>query len=139
MTSSYAEQPAISHPPLDGELPSRLPDHKAEDVLAYHFRRIDPKVAVSFTRDQRNALRSILAMRKIARHAIEVRRTMRVGRHRYYLLFLAGRERRAYEGALPQSRKRRPALHIGSVAFGLVAAFVVATALKHLIGFDIIP
>jgi hypothetical protein len=64
---------------------------------------------------------------------------MRVGRHRYYLLLLAGRERRAYEGVLPQSRKRRPALHIGSVAFGLLAAFVVATALKHLIGFDIIP
>ena len=41
-----------------------------------------------------------------------------------------------------EGKQRSPLVPVAAfalLALGLVAAFVVATALKHLIGFDIIP
>lgn len=144
MHSSSAEDLAGGHPSLRSELP---PQAQAEsrrsvgngDVLSYYFKRIDPRVAASFSKEQRKALRSILAKRRIARHAVEVRRFLRFGHDRYYFLLLAGRERRAYEGVLPKDKAKRSSFHFRSVFAGLLAGVALAAALKHFTGIEIIP
>jgi len=142
--SSFADDITGAAPLLQSELQmpaeanTRRTD-EAEDVLAHYFKRIDPQVAASFTPAQRKALRSILAKRRIARHAVEVRRFLRFGRDRYYFLLLAGRERRAYEGVLAQEKTKRSSLHLRSLVAGLVAGVALVAALKHFIGFDILP
>lgn len=69
----------------------------AEDdtLLDHYFKRIDPKVAATFTAPQRQALRTILGMRGLSSHTIEFRRNLAIGRSRYYLVFLLGRDHRA--------------------------------------------
>lgn len=76
---------------------SNANNDNADPFLSHYFRRIDPEVAKSFTEDQRTAMRTMFANRDIAKHALEVRRTLSFGRKRFYLIFLLGRERRAYE------------------------------------------
>jgi len=143
-SSSYAEDRTGADPSLQSELQMPVEDsarrNEADgDVLGYYFNRIDPTIAASFTKDQRKALRSILAKRRIARHAVELRRSLRFGRDRFYVIFLAGKERRAYEGMLPKDKAKRSALHLRSLVAGLLAGVALAAALKHFIGFDIIP
>ncbi len=70
---------------------SRLSD---DDFLAHYFRRIDPAVAASFTKEQRHALRTMFGDRGATRHAIDVRCTFPLGWRRCYLVFLLGRDRR---------------------------------------------
>lgn len=73
-------------------------DNNAEFFLSHYLRRIDPKVADSFTEEQRSAIKSMFSNRDVAaQHSLEVRRTLPFGRKRFYLIFLLGRERRAYE------------------------------------------
>ncbi len=70
----------------------------AEFFLTHYFRRIDPKIADSFTEEQRSAIKTMFSNRDVAtQHSLEVRRTLSFGRKRFYLIFLLGRERRAYE------------------------------------------
>lgn len=70
----------------------------AEFFLSQYFRRIDPKIADSFTEEQRSAIKTMFSNRGVAaQHSLEVRRTLSFGRKRFYLIFLLGRERRAYE------------------------------------------
>lgn len=76
---------------------SNANNDNADHFLSHYFRRIDPKVAGSFSEEQRAAMRTMFANRDIAKHALEVRRTLSFGRKRFYLIFLLGRERRAYE------------------------------------------
>ena len=66
-----------------------------DTLLDHYFKRIDPKVAASFTAPQRQALRTILGMRGQSNHTIELRRNFAMGRSRYYLVFLLGRDHRA--------------------------------------------
>jgi hypothetical protein len=70
---------------------SRLSD---DDFLAHYFRRIDPAVAASFTKEQRHAIRTMFGDRGATRHAIDVRCTFPLGWRRCYLVFLLGRDRR---------------------------------------------
>ena len=63
--------------------------------LDHYFRRLDPEVAASFTAQQRDAIATMFGARGIARHAVEVRRSIPFpGGWRLYLVFLLGRERR---------------------------------------------
>lgn len=64
-------------------------------ALDNYLKRIDPQVAASFTAPQRQALKTILGLRAPTRHTVEVRRSFGLGRKRYYLVFLLGRDRRA--------------------------------------------
>lgn len=66
-----------------------------DTLLDHYFKRIDPKVAASFTAPQRQALRTILGMRGQSSHTIELRRNFAMGRSRYYLVLLFGRDHRA--------------------------------------------
>jgi len=76
----------------------RRPD---DCFLDYYFRRIDPRVAASFTAEQRQAIKTMFDGRKVRRHPVDIRRSIGFGRHRVYLVMLAGRERRL----LPQSKR----------------------------------
>ena len=87
-SSTSLEQPATSDPFID-----------------HYFKRIDPRVAASFTAEQRDAIKAMFGARGMAQHAVEVRRSLPIGRRRYYLVLLLGRERRTLgrlsrEGAL---------------------------------------
>ena len=66
-----------------------------EAFFRHYFRRIDPEVAASFTAEQRRALRVMLDGRGVARHAFDAPRSLSLGRNRYYLVFLLGREKRS--------------------------------------------
>ena len=65
-----------------------------DEFLAHYFRRIDPAVAASFTKEQRHALRLMFGDRGATRHAIDMRCTFPLGWRRFYLVFLLGRDRR---------------------------------------------
>ena len=75
----------------------RRPD---DCFLDYYFRRIDPKVAATFTEEQRQAIKKMFDGRQVRRHPVDIRRTIGFGRHRFYVVMLGGRERRL----LPQSK-----------------------------------
>lgn len=66
-----------------------------DNALDTYLKRIDPKVAASFTAPQRQAIRTMLGTRGTRRHAIDLRRSFALGRSRYYLVMLLGRERRS--------------------------------------------
>ena len=70
---------------------ARLSD---DAFLAHYFRRIDPAVAASFTKEQRRALRTMFGDRGATRHAVDVRCTFPIGWRRFYLVLLLGRDRR---------------------------------------------
>jgi len=59
------------------------------------FRRISPRVAATFTETQLTALKSLFGHTPWRRHAIDQRRSLALGGRRYYLVVVAGRERRS--------------------------------------------
>ena len=99
-TAAGPSAPAESGRSAAADLPSatvrprrstRLSD---DDFLAHYFRRIDPAVAASFTKEQRHAIRAMFGDRGATRHAVDVRCTFPLGWRRFYLVFLLGRDRR---------------------------------------------
>ncbi len=111
-----------------------------ENSLDHYLKRIDPKVAASFTAPQRQAIRTMLGTRGTRRHAVELRRSIAFGHSRYYAVMLLGREHRSLAR-----------LHRESIGFGvgpffryLVLAFLLLLAilgavyvLKLLAGIDV--
>src|SRR3546814_16310564 len=89
-------------------------DASAEDTspaerdpfLDHYFRRIDPRVAASFSPEQRDAIKAMFGARGVARHTVEIRRSLPIGRGRYYLVLLLGRERRTVEIGSASCRER---------------------------------
>ena len=65
-----------------------------DEFLAHYFRRIDPAVAASFTKEQRHAIRAMFRDRGATRHVVDVRCTFPLAWRRFYLVFLLGRDRR---------------------------------------------
>lgn len=65
-----------------------------EISLDPYLRRLDPEVAASFSDVQREALKDMLCARGVARHLVEIRRSIPFGRRRFYVVFLLGPERR---------------------------------------------
>ena len=66
---------------------SKLPK---ESFLNHYLKRLNPEVAASFTAEQRDAIMTMFGARRIADHTSEVRRSISVGRCRFYLVFLMG-------------------------------------------------
>ncbi len=63
--------------------------------LDHNLKRLDPQMADSFSEQQKHAIWTLFGARGIAKHAIELRRTLPLpGGRRFYLVFLCGRERR---------------------------------------------
>jgi hypothetical protein len=84
-------------PTLAAEAPLATPDQPApqrDPFLDHYFKRIDPRLAASFSPEQCDAIKAMFGARGIARHAVEIRRSLPIGRGRYYLVLLLGRERR---------------------------------------------
>jgi len=79
-----------------------------DPFIDHYFKRIDPRLAETFTQDQCEAIKTMFGARGMAQHAVEVRRSLPIGRRRYYLVLLLGRERRTFgrlhsEGAISGS------------------------------------
>lgn len=72
---------------------TRRPTDQA--FLDHYFKRLDPVVANSFSEKQKRAIWTMFGGRGIAKHAVELRRSLPLpGGRRFYLVFLCGRERR---------------------------------------------
>ncbi len=72
------------------------PSTTSDPFIDHYFRRIDPRLAASFTAEQREAIKTMFGARGIAKHSLEVRRSLPIGRKRFYIVFLFGRERRTF-------------------------------------------
>ena len=81
-------------PPAPATRQLRAAPLSDDDFLAHYFRRIDPAVAASFTKEQRHAIRTMFGDRGATRHAVDIRCTFPLGWRRFYLVFLVGRDRR---------------------------------------------
>ena len=79
-----------------------LVTHESSGVTArdpfidHYFKRIDPHTAASFTAEQCEAIKAMFGARGVAKHTVEVRRSLPIRRRRYYLVLLLGRERRTF-------------------------------------------
>lgn len=96
--------PAASEP-RSIEAPQIAPKNTGDPFLDHYFKRIDPRVATSFSPEQCEAIKTMFGARGIAKHSVEIRRSLPIGRGRYYLVLLLGRERRTFgrlysEGAI---------------------------------------
>ncbi len=95
---SQASNLAIDEPASASTRPARRPRSRAASdqvVLEHYFKRLDPEVAASFTEAQREAIQTMFGARELAKHAVELRRSVPLpGGRRFYLVFLLGRERR---------------------------------------------
>ncbi|WP_162938181.1 hypothetical protein [Kiloniella sp. EL199] len=94
-----------------------------DPFIKHYFSRIDPDIANSFTDEQKHAIKQMFGARGYAKHPVEIRRSIPFGRHRFYLIFLLGRERRAYE------RLKSEGQASGYVAYALASAFWLAPAI----------
>ncbi len=102
---SHASIPVLDQSAGAGAGPAAISARKARRAearnasdrafLEHYFRRLDPEVAASFSAEQRAAMATMFGARGIARHAVEVRRSVPFpGGRRLYMVFLLGRERR---------------------------------------------
>lgn len=100
---------------------------RPDPFLDNHLKRIDPRIAASFTEEQRRAIRTMFDGRATRRHSLDIRHSLGFGRNRFYFVLLGGRERRL----LPKSRPQGALSHIATLAGylaltgGLLAALAV--------------
>ncbi len=126
------ERGAIQEPSRPKTRPARRETAKnsSESFLNHYFKRLNPEVAASFTPEQRDAIMIMFGAREIARHSVEIRRSIPVGRRRFYLVFLMGPERRHFmrlHSQDPVSRRFNILLYLGAGA--LLLAPVLALLL----------
>ena len=124
--------PSLSGSERAGRYRSR-PRHapSSDEVLQHYLKRVDPEVAESFTSAQRDAIKVMLGTREVARHFVEVRRSVPFGRKRFYTVLLIGREQRSLrrlrrEGEI--SRAFSLAVYAGLAALLLAPAAGIALA-----------
>lgn len=79
-----------------------------DPFIDHYFKRIDPEVAASFTPEQREAIKTMFGARGMAQHALEIRRSLPIGRRRFYLVLLLGRERRTFSRLSREGAISRP-------------------------------
>jgi hypothetical protein len=77
--------------------------------------RLGPAVAASFTAEQIAAVKMLFGARSRGLHAVDCRRSIRIGRYAFYMVFLAGRERRS-PARLAAEGRFRPSLAPGTAA-----------------------
>ena len=119
-------------------------DQVDDPLIATFIRRVGPKLAATFTPEQLAAVRLAFSARAIGRHAVDWRRTFRVLRRGYYVVFLLGRDSRG-DGR----REERPpglvaqALVLIVLSFWLAGAIAVIAGLlyvaKTALGIDVFP
>src|SRR3546814_14355688 len=100
------QQPAITENLTAGRAHPPAADASAEDTspaerdpfLDHYFRRIDPRVAASFSPEHRDAIKEMFGARGVARHPVEIPRPLPTGPARSHFVLLPG----------PQPRPARP-------------------------------
>lgn len=119
--SSFSSATAIVQRP--NKPSSCRPRHapSGDEVLKHYLRRVDPEVADSFTPEQREAIKTMLGNRGIARHAVEIRHSLPFGRRRFYMVLLMGREQRSLPRLAREAVQGRPMNLL--VYLGLAALF----------------
>ncbi len=95
--------------------------------LDHYFKRIEPRVAASFTEVQKEAIKTMFGARGINSHAVDIRHGIVLGRQRFYMVLLLGREQRFFARA---DLARRG---MGFLTF-LVYLALVALALASIFG-----
>ena len=95
--------------------------------LDHYFRRIDPRVAASFSEVQKEAIKTMFGARGINSHAVDIRHGIVLGRQRFYMVLLLGREQRSFPRADLASRS------MGFLTF-LVYLALVALVLASIFG-----
>lgn len=151
---SYATEPALADPAINDTKPApkfppstpldirQSPRHKcrprrtpsAEEVLNHYLKRVDPQIAASFTPEQREALKTMLGARGVAKHYVEIRRSLSLGRKRFYTVLLIGKEQRALHRLKREGAVSRPfnlAVRVALVALLCVPALGVFLALAR--------
>jgi hypothetical protein len=132
---SQASNLAIDGPARAGARPARRPRGRAasdQAVLDHYLKRLDPEVAASFTEAQREALKTLFGARELAKHAVELRRSVPLpGGRRFYLVFLLGREKRGItrlysQGAASKSFDVLWYLGLGALCLAPVLALLTA-------------
>ncbi|MGF1610104.1 MAG: hypothetical protein ACFCUQ_11955 [Kiloniellales bacterium] len=100
---------------------------RPDPFLDTYLKWIDPRVAASFTEEQRRAIRTMFDGRAARRHPVDIRHSVGFGRHRFYLVILGGRERRLLPKSRPQGALSQIASLAGYLALtgGLLAALAV--------------
>jgi len=132
------------------DLPSDAPTTKSqqnqaaesEAFLDHYLKRIDSAVAQSFTTEQRGAIAQLLGSRGTAQHAVELRKTLTLGKRRFYLVFLMGRDRRGLT-RYASDEKAHPLYEtlqrLVTVAMWIFPGLALALVLSVLLGIDIAP
>lgn len=72
--------------------------------LDHYFKRINPRVAASFSEVQKEAIKTMFGARGINTHAVDIRHGVVLGRQRFYMVLLLGREQRSFPRADLASR-----------------------------------
>jgi hypothetical protein len=137
----HASNPAIQARGLNGNRDARTRERTAavrarrnkEISLDPYLRRLDPEVAASFSDAQREALKDMLGARGVAKHTVEVRRSIPLGRRRFYLVFLLGPEGRGMsrlysQGAISGRFTLLFYLGLGAIFLAPVLALLATTA-----------
>lgn len=116
------------------------PRPSADPFLERFFERIPPDVAASFTPEQIDAIRLAFGARRPIRHGIDVRLSLPLLLRRYYIVFLAGRERRRH------TRSLEPARRFAGATAALILVFVLSATValglygaKRYLGIDMVP
>ena len=139
---SYASSPTLDQPAKAGAGPAAISTRKARRAearnaserafLDHYFQRLAPEVAASFTAEQRAAIATMFGARGVARHAVEVRRSVPFpGGRRLYLVFLLGREQRTISRLYSQgmmSGSFNVAFYLGLGALFLLPVLILLTA-----------
>jgi hypothetical protein len=110
---------------------------KGDDFLEHYFKRIDPQVAASFTPAQQQAIKTMFGGRGVNSHAVDLRRGFSIGRSRFYMVLLLGREHRAL-GTLPGSGLGRLFGYFVLALVLLVPILAAVYLLKTLAGIDVL-
>ena len=87
---------------------AREADRPTDAFLEHYFKRINPEIAAGFSEEQRDAIKAMFGTRGIAKHSIELRRSIPFGKRRFYLVFLMGPERRAFSRLYSQGAISKP-------------------------------
>lgn len=127
LQSTAAREPSTS---TDQQAPQRDP------FIEHYFKRIDPRMAASFTAEQCAAIKEMFGARGVAKHAVELRRSVPIGRQRYYLVLLLGRERRAFDRLFSEGAISKPFNILGytiTAALWLTPAIAAVVAIQALL------
>lgn len=115
-------------------------DLRKDPDLTPLLARMPPNVQASFSEEQLAYLKLALSARKWGRHAIDWRGTLKFWRHRYYVVFLLGRNRRELSRGEQQVGLFMQAAFLTvfltfSILTGLLALYVTKSAA----GIDLVP